>query len=382
MTGCRVLFVSHTGAVSGAEFVLLDIADNWHDASAFVFEGGELSNRLAALGLEVKLARHGSGLSRFRRDGFVWAALGSLRTFAGLVRELIMQSRSVDVIYANSQKAFTLSALAAFIGRKPLVWHLHDILDARHFGKAQRRMQTFLANLSARAVIVPSQAAADAFIAAGGRRDLVKVVPNGRAVQRDARSKMQLRADFGLPTGRLLGVFSRLAAWKGQDIVLRALVQCPDVHGVIVGEALFGEDAFATELTRLVNELDLSDRVSFLGQRSDVRILMQAMDVMVHPSREAEPFGLTLVEAMNVGVPIIASDAGASREILDEGRCGLLVPPGDSGKLAGALAQVFADPDSAAVRTRAATNRAQSVYTVARMQASIRGIIETIGGRR
>jgi glycosyltransferase involved in cell wall biosynthesis len=372
-----VLFVSHTGDVSGAEFVLLDIARDWRDASAFVFEAGTLSERLAALGLSVTIAKNGAGLSQFRRDKSPVAALTQIGKFGGLIRELARAARRHDVVYANSQKAFTLAAVAMLIARRPLVWHLHDILDGRHFGATQRRMQIFLANRFASAVIVPSEAAAAAFRAAGGKASLVHVVPNGRDVAVDPRDKAQLREDLHLPKGALVGVFSRLAPWKGQEVVIRALANTPDVACVLVGEALFGEDAYAAKLRALVTDLGLSDRVIFLGRRSDVSVIMQAMDLMVHPSIEAEPFGLTLVEAMFVGAPVVASDAGASREILDDGRCGALVPAGDPVALADAILATLANPADNAVKAAAAQQRAGSLYTVARMQAAIAGLIDT-----
>jgi len=95
----------------------------------------------------------------------------------------------------------------------------------------------------------------------------------------------------------------------------------------------------------------------------------------VHPSIEAEPFGLTLIEAMSVGVPVLASDAGASVEILDHGRFGTLVPAGDDGALAEAIRLSLADPAIGAAKAIAARERAQVLYTVKQMRASIAAVI-------
>jgi len=375
MSAAPVLFTSHSRDISGAEFVLLDIVGDWPGAKAFLFEAGPLADRLTAQGLKVVVAKQGAGLNRFRRDRSLLGAVAHLGTFVGLIRELAAAARTAGLVYANSQKAFTLAAIAALMARRPLIWHLHDIMDAAHFGAVQRRMQTFLANRCASAVIVPSQAAAEAFRAAGGRPSLLHVVPNGRTVTPDPRDKAQLRADLALPAGPLIGVFSRLAPWKGQHVVLHALSQCPDIACVIVGDSLFGETAYADQLKQLVAELGLADRVLFLGQRSDVPAIMQAVDVVVHPSIEAEPFGLTLIEAMSVGVPVLASDAGASVEILDHGRFGTLVPAGDDGALAEAIRLSLADPAIGAAKAIAARERAQVLYTVKQMRASIAAVI-------
>lgn len=380
MTSPRLLFVSHMAAISGAEQVLVDIAGDWVGSDAFTFQPGRLADELRARGLNVTSAERGN-LSDIRRDQSVVGALGKAGTLVGLVRGIARAARSAQVIYANSQKALTLSAIASVLARRKLIWHLHDIMDAAHFAKTQRQMQVALANRLASAVIVPSRATAEAFCAAGGRSDLLAIIPNGRDVSPDPRDKPTLRRDLDLPEGALVGVFSRLAAWKGQDVFLRALSRTQGVKAIIVGSAMFGEDAFEAELRRLVDHLGLSDRVRFLGRREDVPLLMQAVDAVVHPSVDPEPFGLTLVEAMAVGTPVIASDAGASTEILDRGRFGTLVPTGSGEALAEAIAHVVTRPDTATIA--AAKEHAAVHYSVAEMRRAVRAIVATValGGR-
>lgn len=374
----RVLFVSHTGTVSGAELVLCDAVRPWAGATAFLFEDGAFADRLRRLGLNVRLARRGSGLSGLRRDGSPLRALPVIGRLAGLALELARAARACDVVYANSQKAFLLVALPARIVGRPVIWHLHDILDRAHFGRVQRLVQAHLANLCAARVVVPSQAAADAFVHAGGRRSRVTIVPNGLDLEPDPRTPSALRAELGLPAGPLVGVFSRLAPWKGQDVVIEALTRLPDVRCIVVGAPLFGEEAYAARLRDLAAAHDLSDRILFLGQRDDVPTLMQAVDAVVHPSIDPEPFGRTLVEAMLAGVPVIATDAGASGEILDGGAAGTLVPPRRPDRLAAALAEVLAEPDAFVERTRLARERALSRYGAAAMQRALAQIIRHV----
>ena len=377
----RLVFVSHTGAVSGAERVLIDVVKAFPDSSAFVFEDGSLAGLLRSSGLSVKVAVNGQSLAGVRRSNSLFSAIPLLGSLARLIWELRGETRQFDVIYANSQKAFTLSALSCVFTRKTLVWHLHDILSAAHFGAKQIKMQVFLANRFASLVIVPSLAAAGAFVAAGGRASLVNVVANGVTAASESRSKLQLRADLSLPDGPLIGVFSRLAAWKGQDIVIRAVARCPKVTAIIAGDALFGEQAYAERLKLLVRELNLESRVQFLGQRGDVQQLMRAMDIVVHPSVDAEPFGLTLVEAMLAHVPVIASNAGASSEILESGKAGGLVAAGDVGALAAAIQNVIADAPRLAPQLDYAQKRAETVYAVAGMQNSIRNLLQNVAPR-
>jgi glycosyltransferase involved in cell wall biosynthesis len=252
---------------------------------------------------------------------------------------------------------------------------LHDIITSVHFGGMQRRVQVMLANFCAAKVIVPSQAAAIAFVAEGGRKEIVEVVANGLDVIPESKSPSEVRQELGLPQGPLVGVFSRLAAWKGQHVVLQALAQTPDVNCIIAGDALFGEQAYAARLVKMVDELGLASRVSFLGQRSDVPRLMSAVDAVIHPSIDPEPFGRTLVEAMLAGVPVIATDAGAASDILEAGKAGTLVPPGDADALAAAIKQIMSHPPQLRGQLEYALGRARSHYGVAQMLQAISGTI-------
>jgi glycosyltransferase involved in cell wall biosynthesis len=371
MSTDRVLFVDHTGQIGGAELILLDIIAGRQRSSVFLFERGPLSQAVTERRLNLIVSKRAAGLTRFRRDSSWLSALPLLGRLGGIAVEIARSAWTHDVIYANSQKAFVLSALASLMVRRPLIWHLHDIISPAHFGAVQRRLQVFLANACAVKVIVPSQAAATAFIEAGGRRDLIEIVPNGLTLRREPAMRGELRQSLGLPNGPLLGVFSRLSPWKGQHILLEALRELPGVGCIIVGDALFGEQDYAARLRTMAVELGLTDRVHFLGHRQDVPKLMQAVDVMVHPSIDPEPFGRTLVEAMLAEVPVIATDAGAAPDILESGRAGTLVPPDDAHAIAVAVAAVLARPEQLATQLDYASRRARTQYSLPRMLDAI-----------
>lgn len=374
----RVLFVDHTGQIGGAELILLDVVAGRETSSAFLFEDGPLAKALEERKLELIISKWGRGLSQFRRDSRFLAAAPLAGRLAAITAEIAQAARSHDVVYANSQKAFVLAAIASAFVRRPLIWHLHDIISPEHFGATQRRTQVMLANARATKVIVPSQAAAAAFIGAGGRRELVEIVPNGLALPPEPRTAAELRQSLDLPAGLLVGVFSRLAAWKGQHVLLEALTGLPDVGCIVVGDALFGEQAYAAELKQMVLARGLADRVRFLGHRNDVPKLMKAVDVMVHPSIDPEPFGRTLVEAMLAGVPVVATNAGAAPDILEGGKAGTLVPPNDAAALGRAIAAVLAKPETLRAQLEYAALRAQGQYGVTRMLEAIGLVIRKL----
>ncbi len=375
MTGSRVLFLSHTGAISGAEMVLLDIVGVCDSPAAFLFEDGTLGAKLRGLGVKVLQTRFGAGFSRIKRDSSLAQAVPLAGKMSALIAELALAALRYDVLYANSQKAFVLGAFAAAIARRPLIWHLHDIIGEAYFGAGQRRLQIGLANRFAKCVIAPSKSVAEAFIAEGGRPALTRIVPNGLDIEPGQPPKALLRRELGLPSGPLIGVFSRLAPWKGQHVVLRSLAGLPDVQCIVAGSALFGEGAYAESLRTLASNLGIENRVTFLGQRSDVPQLMRAVDIVIHPSVDPEPFGRTLVEAMLARTAVIATDAGAAAEILAGGEAGKLVPAGDADALTEAIRGALVQNGTLALQIDKAEARAREVYGVGPMRSAIAGLI-------
>jgi glycosyltransferase involved in cell wall biosynthesis len=142
------------------------------------------------------------------------------------------------------------------------------------------------------------------------------------------------------PDVEVVGMVGRIAPWKGQDVFLRAFAQAfpgDAVRAVIVGAPLFGEVEYADTLLALAAQLGIADRVEFRGFRADTAAEYRAMDVFVHASTKAEPFGLVVVEAMAAGLPVVAVDGGGPAETITHGHDGLLYPLGDVDALAAAL---------------------------------------------
>lgn len=337
-----VLYVDQSAEIGGAELYLLDVVTHvGHPAQVCVFEEGPFSALLREHGVSVTTLPGGSMRSVRRANGLA-AMLRAVPGTLGAVFGLARLSRANDVVYANTMKAFIVAALAKPFYRKPLIWNLHDLLTAEHFSGTLRRVAVTLANFSANLVIANSHATARSFREAGGRTP-VEVVHNGIAAGPfDAIDTLGLRealvAETGLDPARpIVGVFSRLAAWKGQHVLVEALALAPEFQAVIVGGALFGEEAYEAELRERIAALGLVDRVRLLGFRRDVARLMKSVDIVAHTSVAAEPFGRVIVEGMLAGRPVVASRGGGVPEIVREGEAGLLVSPGDAGELAAAL---------------------------------------------
>ncbi|PSB20345.1 glycosyltransferase family 1 protein [Phormidesmis priestleyi ULC007] len=339
----KILFLNYSGKLGGAELSLLDLAKVYPDALLGLFEDGQFRQLAEQNQVPVKILSDRT--IAVRKESSWLVGLSSLGSLIPLVANVTQLSRDYDLIYANTLKALVVGAFASLIARRPLVFHLHDILSLDHFSRANRRLTVALCNRFASRVIAVSQASLNSFIEAGGRPEIGVKVYNGFQLQdysdddpdekRQHNTAQQLRDRLGLDDRFVIGHFSRLCAWKGQHILIDALTHCPpDVTAVLVGDDLFGEQDYVQELHDQVARLGLSDRVHFLGFRSDVVPLMKMCDLITHTSTTAEPFGRVIVEAMLCGKPIIAADAGGVLEIVEPGVTGWLVPPGDAQRLA------------------------------------------------
>ena len=174
---------------------------------------------------------------------------------------------------------------------------------------------------------------------------------------------------------------SRLESWKGQHVLLEALARLRDRPGwtcwIVGGAQRPAEVRYRRTLETIVTDGGIADRVRFLGERSDVPVLLDAADVFCQANTSPEPFGLSLVEAMHAGLPVVTSGIGGACEIVDAS-CGMLTPPGDPIALAGALEQLITDRD---LRTRlgaAARGRRGALCDASRQMRRIHHVLSSV----
>ncbi|MCU0494333.1 MAG: glycosyltransferase family 4 protein [Chloroflexaceae bacterium] len=150
---------------------------------------------------------------------------------------------------------------------------------------------------------------------------------------------------------RVLLWVGRLQPWKGVETAIRALPHVPGATLLIAGD---GEDR--ERLERLTVELHLGERVHFLGAlpRTQLPRLYSSVDLLLATSTASETFGIGLVEAQACGLPVVASRFGGFPEVVDEGRTGLLFPPGDHVALAAAANSLLDDQNRRAAMAAAA----------------------------
>lgn len=289
------------------------------------------------------------------------------------VWRLARLARAHDVVLSWQVKGHYYGTPAARLARKPAVWWDHGIRPAR--GEKRWWIDNRLpASLRADLVVCSSAASAK-------RHARSKVILPGIPLEPyRAASREKARAALGLDPGeQAIGIVGRLQPWKGQHVFLeaapRVLEQHPRARFFVIGGAIGGFSAdYPARLELLVRNLGIAERVRFLGHRADVSELLAGLDVFVLASF-GEPFGLTNVEAMAAGVPVVATDAGGVPEIIDDGVHGLLVPVGDSAAIADAVIRYLDAPEFAATMVAAARARAAERFDISRYVREVEDLV-------
>lgn len=377
----RILFLDQSGKPGGAELCLIDIAKPYRDrALVGLFADGSFKTLLEQNHIPVEVLT--TQKIPVRKQSNLFQAFSSLAQLAPLIIKVAEKAKKYDVIYANTQKALVIGAIASFLARRPLVYHLHDILSSDHFSQTNLRIAINLANRFAALVIANSQASQTAFVQAGGRAELTQVVYNGFAAKNYQTCEddiQKLRQQLGVENKFVVGHFSRLSPWKGQHILIDALAQCPSqVTALLVGDALFGEQDYVKELHQQIAKIGLENRVKFLGFRSDIPQLMAACDLVAHTSTAPEPFGRVIVEAMLCGRPVVAAQAGGATELVEHGVNGFLTTPGDSQELAKIINTCLQEQQTTATIASNARTIASQRFDVANINQQIAQLLSKL----
>lgn len=354
----KVLYLHHVAALAGAENSLRLLLGNLDRARYTPLFGGPVTGAFPRALREAGVVVEAVDFGPLREVGRLARAVLRVRALA--------RAHGVDLLHSNGPQTNVVSGLAGRLAGVPVVWHARNLLHGR-----MRDVDRTLSPLPAR-IVCNSDAIRARF---AGSRAWARAVTIVSAVDTREFSpnvpREPFRTELGVPPGEpLVGIVGRIGLGKGHETFVQAalalLASGAQVHFVVVGDALFADDAWrADALKRRVKDAGAEDRVRFTGVRHDIPRVMRGLDVLVLAS-DAEPCGRVLFEAMASGTAIVATDRGGTPELVRDGVEGLLVPPRDAGALVAALRRVLGDVALRARLGAAGVRRVTSAFTVER----------------
>lgn len=348
----RVLYLNHTGTVSGAEHALLTLLSRLPEEiePTVACPDGPLASAVKELGIPV-VPVSGTSASLRVHPVHTSRAIVEIARTAAVVRRLAQQTRA-DLVHANSIRAGVIAAGARRLGGPPTIVHLHDRLPRGALSAAASRALLYGAD----GILACSSYVLDPLTRKARRDRLVEVVHNPVDTARFDPAKIdreRARAELGLAADEIaLVLVAQLTPWKAQDDAVRMLAALapdhPGAHLVLAGSPKFvgratryDNLAYTRQLGELIASLKLQPRVALIGERDDIPQILRAGDIFLTPSWE-EPFSLAVLEAMAMELPVVCTAVGGMAEAID-GENGLLLPPREPERWARELRRLLQD---------------------------------------
>ncbi len=301
----------------------------------------------------AKVSRSVRSTLRLGRQG-LRLAIEEVPTALRLAR--LIRQVGADVVHlGNGVRANFDGVLACMLTRTPCLCHV------KGFEKYADRERWAARRIDAVVCMTKAVEAHCARHRLAGRHTYVVYDAVDEAAFAPERDAAALRAELGLDNGApCVGVVGNIQEWKGQNVLVEAMASVvdavPKARGLIIGGVHRAGAAYHERLQQRIRELHLERTLCVTGFRSDVADVMNALDVVVHTSVRAEPFGRVILEGMLLGKPVVATAAGGVPELIRDGETGFLTPPGDAARLSERLIPLLRD---ASLR-RAVGQRAQA----------------------
>ena len=382
----RILYVHNGSDLYGPSRSLLRLVTRLDrrrfDPHVLLPSDGPLAVALAAEGVPVTVM---SSLSVMTRPVMRWWRLVRflLRLpFSVLAVVWAIRRLRIDLVHTNVAPLVSVAA-ATRIARVRHVWHLREFFH--EFGPLWKVYRRYMLACADKILCVSTPVAAQ-FPAGTGK---VEVLHNGLPLEEfepvPINRVNRFRAQHGLEDWRLVGVVGRIKAHrKGQDVFADAVAELKrrcvtsQVKFVIIGSPFPGNEEHLTRLRQQIGDLGLEDDVVLTGDVEDVKAAIASLEVLVLPSAAPEPFGGVVLEAMALGVPVVATRVGGTIEQIDDGRTGILVEPGNALKLADAIERLVIDEVFRRSAGMACRRRVEERFAFTGMIARLEGIYREV----
>jgi glycosyltransferase involved in cell wall biosynthesis len=302
------------------------------------------------------------GACRSRRP-FDVAAVWRLRQF--------LRARQIDVLHSHNAAAWQYGVLACF-GTGVRHIHTEHGTNPHSEGWVNRLRNACLWRMTDVVVVVVEQVAEQVMRLQRIPRSRLCVISNGVATseEREAGSPerrargAEIRKRMGIEQDVIvIGSVGRLAKVKGYDRLIAAFARLTSFPATSASRLLLvGDGPERESLETIARKFGVAERVTFAGYQSDPRPYYDLMDLFILSSH-SEGLSISLLEAMAAGVPVAVTDVGSCRQVVDDGRAGVVLPD-DEGRWPQILARTLNDPEASQMRIAAARARVREHYSL------------------
>jgi glycosyltransferase involved in cell wall biosynthesis len=359
----RVLHVHSGNLYGGVETFLCTLARCRHmtpsmEMSVALCFDGRIAGELRA----EQVPTLDLGHVRLGRPDLVWRARQALAS--------LLQRESYDVVVCHQAWPLAVFGSTVKAAGLPLVSWVHMAQSGRHWLERLAGLtepDLFICNSRFTASVLPK---------ANAKVEVVyyPVSPGAKGAKGATGAG-----------GAVIIQVSRMEPWKGQRVTLEALGRLRDVPGwrcLQVGGAQRPlEQRYLDSLRETCTELGIAHRVEFLGHRSDVAGLLASADIFCQPNLGPEPFGISFIEALYAGLPVVSSAIGGALEVVDTA-CGVLVAPGNSADLASVLSRLVTDRGERERLGRMGPERARTLCDPQMQMTRIAAVLEQVSSKR
>lgn len=372
----NILILHAASDLYGASKILLIVTEilqqNNYTPIVVLSEDGPLVNELKKINVEVHIIRLGilrrkyfniPGL--FNRLSVLYKARKSL--------DLLIRQKRPALIYSNTTGVL-IGALIAWEKGLRHIWHVHEIITRP---AAFTRVIGYLLNKFSDKVIVVSDSVQRHWQQTVNTSKIVRIY-NGIDIFPFSIASSTLRTELEIPEDTLLiGMIGRVNHWKGQGYFLEIAKilsnKYPSVRFIIAGDAFPGYEHLVVELNGKIKALDLKSKVCYLGYRTDIVNILNALDIFILPSIQPDPFPTVILEAMSAGKVVIATNHGGAPEMIRDGESGLIIPVTDAITAADTIGLVL---ENAGLRKEMGANAKKRVQTVFSRDTFARHILQ------
>jgi len=252
----------------------------------------------------------------------------------------IIKKERIDIVHTHASLS---GRIAGRMAGCRVILTRHG-LDIKNKGLIKRLIAYIIARIFTDKIIAISRAVKINLIETGVPADMIKIIHNGIDLSRFDLIEPTLRLELGLSNDTtIIGVVARIVGEKGYEYILKAMPKVLELHPSAL-LVIVGDGPLKAQMQELAGKLGIYENTIFLGYRRDVEKLVADFDLFVLPSIN-EGLGLSLLEAMALGKPVIATEVGGIPEVIKNGKNGLLIPPGDEKALAMAILKILSSKD-------------------------------------